>query len=134
MIDVKGALLDGSYHDVDSSAMAFEVAAAMCIREGAKKARPILLEPVMTVEVVTPDESMGSIIGDLNARRGKVTGIDTLAGAQTIKSEVPLREMFGYSTALRSGSQGRATYTMEFSHYDAVPATLAAQIFNHGST
>ena len=128
LIDVKVALIDGSYHDVDSSAMAFELAGSMCLREAARKAKPILLEPVMKVEVVTPEDYMGAVIGDLNARRGKITGMDSQAGVQTLASEVPLSTMFGYATELRSATQGRATYTMEFSHYAPVPAHLSEEI------
>jgi elongation factor G len=128
LIDVKAALVDGSYHDVDSSAMAFELAGSMCMREAARKAGPILLEPMMAVEVVTPEDYMGAVIGDLNARRGKITGMDSQAGVQTLAAEVPLSTMFGYATELRSATQGRATYTMEFSHYAPVPAHLSEEI------
>jgi elongation factor G len=128
LIDVKVALIDGSYHDVDSSAMAFELAGSMCLREAARKAGPILLEPMMAVEVVTPEDYMGAVIGDLNARRGKITGMDSQAGVQTLAAEVPLSTMFGYATELRSATQGRATYTMEFSHYAPVPAHLSEEI------
>jgi elongation factor G len=128
LIDVKVALIDGSYHDVDSSTMAFELAGSMCLREAARKAKPILLEPVMKVEVVTPEDYMGAVIGDLNSRRGKITGMDSQAGVQTLAAEVPLSTMFGYSTELRSATQGRATYTMEFSHYAPVPTHLSEEI------
>ncbi len=129
LVDVKATLTFGSFHEVDSSAMAFELAASMCLREAAMRAKPILLEPIMQVEVVTPDDYMGAIIGDLNARRGKVSGMDSsTAGVQEIRAEVPLATMFGYSTELRSASQGRATYTMQFAHYAPVPGTLADTI------
>ncbi len=132
LIDVKVTLLDGSYHDVDSSAMAFELAASMCLREAARKAKPILLEPVMDVEVVTPEDYMGAVIGDLNARRGQITkmttGMEAQFGVQTLAAAVPLSTMFGYSTELRSATQGRATYTMEFSHYAPVPSALSEEI------
>jgi len=125
IVDVKVTLLDGSFHEVDSSAMAFEVAASLCLREAARKAGPILLEPIMKVEVVAPEEYLGSVIGDLNARRGRVMGMDASTGIQTITAEVPLSTMFGYATELRSASQGRATYTMEFSSYAPVPAAIS---------
>jgi elongation factor G len=128
LIDVKATLFDGSYHDVDSSAMAFELAGSLALREAARRAKPILLEPIMKVEVVTPEEYMGTVIGDLNARRGRITGMEPEAGVQTVTAEVPLSTMFGYATELRSATQGRATYTMEFGHYAPVPSTLAEEI------
>jgi elongation factor G len=128
LVDVKVALIDGSYHDVDSSAMAFELAGSMALREGARRAHPILLEPVMKVEVVTPDSYAGAVIGDLNARRGRITGMQSQGGVQTVTAEVPLSQMFGYATEVRSASQGRATYTMEFGHYAPVPSTVAEGI------
>ena len=132
LVDVKVALVDGSYHDVDSSAMAFEVAASMALREAARRAHPVLLEPLMRVEVVTPEAFMGAVIGDLNARRGQIreisTGMATLGGVQTVTAEVPLSQMFGYATEVRSATQGRATYTMEFAHYAPVPSTVAEGI------
>jgi len=128
LIDVKVTLLDGSSHDVDSSAMAFELAASMAVREAGRRAHPVLLEPVMRVEVVTPEDYMGAVIGDLNARRGKIAGMEAQFGVQTVAAEVPLSTMFGYSTELRSATQGRATYTMEFSHYAPVPTALADEI------
>jgi elongation factor G len=128
LIDVAVALTDGSFHDVDSSAMAFEIAASLAFREAARKAAPILLEPIMRVEVVTPDDYMGTVIGDLNSRRGRVSGMAPTGGGQAVTAEVPLSAMFGYSTALRSASQGRATYAMEFSHYAPVPSALAEAI------
>ena len=127
-IDIKITLTDGSYHDVDSSAMAFELAASMAVREAGRKAKPILLEPIMKVEVVTPEDYMGAVIGDLNARRGRIVGMDSQGGVQTVTAEVPLSTMFGYSTEMRSASQGRATYTMEFGHYAPVPTALSEEI------
>ena len=126
--DVKVKLFDGSYHDVDSSEMAFKVAGSMAFKEGARKAGPVLLEPIMAVEVVTPEEYMGDVIGDLNSRRGKIEGMTPRKDAQVVKSAVPLSEMFGYSTVLRSMTQGRAIYSMEISHYDEVPRSVADQI------
>jgi elongation factor G len=125
LVDVKVALVDGSYHDVDSSAMAFELAGSLALRDGARRADPILLEPIMKVEVVTPDEYMGAVMGDLSSRRGKITGMLSQGGVQTVTAEVPLSQMFGYATEVRSATQGRATYTMEFAHYAPVPSTLA---------
>ncbi len=121
VVDVKVALFDGSYHEVDSSEMAFKIAASMAFKEGAKKAQVVLLEPIMSVEVVTPEEYMGDVIGDLNSRRGKIQTMEKRASAQIIKAMVPLSEMFGYATDLRSKTQGRATYTMQFDHYEEVP-------------
>ena len=126
--DVKVTLYDGSYHDVDSSEMAFKLAASMCFKEGAKKANPVLLEPMMKVEVEVPEEFMGDVIGDLNRRRGQVEGMDERGGNKIVNAYVPLAEMFGYSTDLRSATQGRATYTMEFHHYDEVPRNVAEEI------
>jgi elongation factor G len=128
IIDLKVELIDGSYHDVDSSEMAFKIAGSMALKEGVRRASPVLLEPVMDVEVVTPADYMGDIIGDLSARRGKVGGMTERAGARVIGASVPLGEMFGYSTTLRSMSQGRAVYTMQFAHYEEVPKSKAAEI------
>jgi len=128
IIDVKVELIDGSYHDVDSSEMAFKVAGSIALKAGIRKAHPVLLEPIMDVEVVTPADYMGDIIGDLSARRGKVGGMTERAGARVIGASVPLGEMFGYSTTLRSMSQGRAVYTMQFAHYDEVPKSKAEEI------
>jgi len=125
LIDFKATLLDGSYHEVDSSEIAFKIAAMNAFREGAKKANPVLLEPIMALEVITPDEYMGEIIKDLSSRRGKVTGIENGTNGKIIVVECPLREMFGYATSLRSYSQGRANYSMKFSHYDEVPDYIA---------
>jgi elongation factor G len=128
VIDFKVRLTDGGYHDVDSSVLAFEIAARAAFREAMPKAGPALLEPIMKVEVVTPEEYMGDIIGDLNSRRGQVQGMDSRGNAQVINAQVPLAQMFGYVNTLRSMSQGRAQYTMQFSHYDQVPANVAAQV------
>ncbi|RMH39051.1 MAG: elongation factor G [Deltaproteobacteria bacterium] len=128
VVDVKAVLLDGSYHEVDSSEMAFKIAGSLAFQEAAAKANPVLLEPIMKVEVVTPEEFMGDVIGDLNARRGKVTGIEPRAGVQVIAAHVPLATMFGYATDLRSRTQGRATYTMQFDHYEEVPAQISESI------
>ncbi len=128
VVDVKVSLLDGSYHDVDSSEMAYKIAASMAFKEGCKKCSPILLEPSMEVEVVVPDEYMGEVIGDLNSRRGKIDGLEMISKTQIIKGHVPLSEMFGYSTSLRSLTQGRGTYTMQFSCYEPAPQTISEQI------
>src|SRR5438034_64993 len=128
MVDVKVELVDGSYHDVDSSEMAFKIAGSMAVKEAARQAHPILLEPIMDVEVVTPSDYMGDVIGDLSARRGKIGGMTQRADAHIVAASVPLSEMFGYSTTLRSMSQGRAIYSMQFSHYQEVPKTKAEEI------
>jgi elongation factor G len=125
MVDIKVTLYDGSYHDVDSSEMAFKIAGSMCLREAVQNAKPVLLEPVMQVEVVTPEEYMGDVMGDLNSRRGIVHGMEDGGAGKQIKAEVPLGEMFGYATDLRSATQGRATYSMEFAKYAEVPANVA---------
>ena len=126
--DVKVRLYDGSYHEVDSSEMAFKIAGSMAFKEAARKANPVLLEPVFSVEVVTPEEYMGSIVGDLNSRRGRIEGMGTRSDAQVVKVTVQLAEMFGYATTLRSLSQGRAIYSMHFSHYEEVPASIGEKI------
>jgi elongation factor G len=128
LIDIKVQLVDGSYHDVDSNEMAFKIAGSMALREGVKRCKPVLLEPVMDVEVVTPEDYMGDIIGDLSSRRGRVGGMAERAGARVIGASVPLGEMFGYSTTLRSMSQGRAVYTMQFAQYEEVPQSKADEI------
>ncbi len=128
VIDIKVTLFDGSYHEVDSSEMAFKIAASMGFKEAFMKAKPILLEPIMKVEVVTPENFMGDVMGDLNSRRGRIQGMEMRGNAQVITCFVPLAEMFGYATDLRSMTQGRATYTMQFSHYEPVPANIAEQI------
>ncbi len=129
--DVKVTLFDGSYHDVDSNENAFKMAASMAFKDGMRKANPVLLEPMMSVEVETPEDYTGTVMGDLSSRRGMVQGMDDMAGGgKTVKAEVPLAEMFGYSTALRSATQGRATYTMEFKHYAEAPKNVAEAVMN----
>ena len=128
MVDVKAILYDGSYHEVDSNEMAFKIAGSMAFKEAARKASPVLLEPVMSVEVVVPEEFMGTIIGDLNSRRGRIEGIEHRAGSQVIKAMVPLAEMFGYATNMRSNTQGRATFSMHFSRYEEAPRSVAEEI------
>jgi elongation factor G len=128
VVDVRAKLYDGSYHEVDSSEMAFKIAGSMAFKEAAKKAKPVLLEPIMSIEVVTPEEYLGDVIGDLNSRRGRVLNIERRGNVQVIKSQAPLAEMFGYATDLRSKTQGRATYTMQFSHYDEVPKGVSEGI------
>ena len=128
MVDVKVELYDGSYHEVDSSEMAFKIAGSMAFKAGAEKGKPVLLEPIEDVEVVVPEEYMGDVIGDLNSRRGQILGMEPRAGAQVVRAQVPLSTMFGYATDLRSSTQGRATYTMQFSHYAEVPASIATEI------
>ena len=126
--DIKATLFDGSFHEVDSSEMAFKIAGSMAFKSGALKAKPVILEPIMKVEVSTPDEYMGDIMGDLSSRRGKIEGMIQRADAQVIKAMVPLSEMFGYATSMRSMTQGRAIYNMEFSHYEEVPKSISEQI------
>ena len=128
VVDVKAKLYDGSYHDVDSDEISFKVAGSMAFKDGAKKAKPVILEPIMSVEVVTPEEYLGDVMGDLNSRRGKIEGFSARKDAQVIKAHVPLAEMFGYATILRSMTQGRAIYTMQFEHYEEVPKTIAEEI------
>jgi elongation factor G len=128
MVDIRVEVTDGSYHDVDSSEMAFKIAGSMGFKDGAAKASPVLLEPIMDVEVVTPDSFMGDVIGDLNSRRGKIQGMNPRSGVQAITAQVPLAQMFGYATDLRSKTQGRATYTMQFGHYAQVPNSIAETI------
>ena len=128
MVDIKATLYDGSYHEVDSNEMAFKIAASMAFKEAARKASPVLLEPVMSVEVVVPEEYMGTVIGDLNSRRGRIEGIEHRAGSQVIKSMVPLSEMFGYATNMRSNTQGRATFSMHFARYEEAPRSVAEEI------
>jgi len=128
MVDVKATLTFGSYHDVDSSEMAFKIAGSMAVKEAARQAHAVLLEPVMEVEVVTPSDFLGDVIGDLSSRRGKIGGMTQRGDAQVVAADVPLAEMFGYSTTLRSMTQGRAVYTMQFDHYEEVPKNIAEQI------
>jgi elongation factor G len=133
VVDVKVTVFDGSYHDVDSSEMAFKIAASMCFKEGCRKAGPVLLEPIMSVEVETPEDYMGDVVGDLNRRRGVILGMEDNAGIKVLKAEVPLAEMFGYSTSLRSQSQGRATYSMEFKKYQEAPSNVAEAVIKKAS-
>jgi elongation factor G len=133
MVDVRVELIDGSYHDVDSSEMAFKVAGSMAVQEAARKAKPVLLEPVMSVEVVTPEEFLGDVIGDLSRRRGKVQGQEPRGNALAVQAFVPLGEMFGYATDLRSSTQGRASYTMQFERYEEVPKNIEDEIVEHRS-
>jgi elongation factor G len=133
MVDVRVELVDGSSHDVDSSEMAFKVAGSMAVQEAARRAKPVLLEPVMAVEVVTPEGFLGDVIGDLSRRRGRVEGQEKRGNAVAIQAKVPLGEMFGYATDLRSSTQGRATFTMQFERYDEVPANVAEQITEGGA-
>jgi elongation factor G len=128
LIDLKAILYDGSYHEVDSSEMSFAVAGSMALRSGAAKARPVLLEPIMKIEVVAPEEFLGDVLGNLNARRGRIEGLESRGNVQMISGYVPLAEMFGYATDLRSLTQGRGTYYMEFAYYEEVPKTLADEI------
>ncbi|MBW7857951.1 MAG: elongation factor G [Leptonema sp. (in: Bacteria)] len=128
VVDVKVEVYDGSYHDVDSSEMAFKIAGSMGFKDGCRKASPVLLEPIMAVEVVTPEDYMGDVVGDLNRRRGRIQSMDQRGNARVVKSEVPLSEMFGYATDLRSATQGRAAYTMQFKHYEQVPSNIANEI------
>jgi elongation factor G len=131
VVDVKVTLFDGSYHEVDSNENAFKMAGSIALKEGLRRASPTLLEPIMAVEVETPEDFMGNVVGDLNSRRGMIQGMEDLAGGgKAIRAEVPLAEMFGYSTTLRSLSQGRATYSMEFKHYSEAPKNVAEAIIN----
>ncbi len=131
VLDVKVTLYDGSYHEVDSSEMAFKIAGSMAFKEGMKKGNPVLLEPIMKVEVVVPEEYMGDVMGDINSRRGRVEGMESRSGAQVIRGYVPLAEMFGYATDLRSKTQGRGTYTMQFSHYEPAPSSVAEKVLGN---
>ncbi|WP_281884016.1 elongation factor G [Paenibacillus sp. YYML68] len=128
LVDIKATVVDGSYHDVDSSEMAFKIAGSMALKAAADKCKPVLLEPIMKVEVTVPEEYMGDVMGDLNSRRGRIEGMDAKFGAQIIRAKVPLSEMFGYSTTLRSRTQGRGVYSMEISHYEEVPKSIADEI------
>ena len=128
LVDVKARLFDGSYHDVDSSEMAFKVAASLALRNAASKCNPAILEPVMKVEVVMPEEYLGDIMGQITARRGRVEGMEARGNAQVVKAMVPLSEMFGYATSLRSSTQGRGVFTMTFDHYEEVPKSIAEEI------
>jgi elongation factor G len=130
VVDIKATLFFGSYHDVDSNENAFKMAGSMAFKEGMRRASPVLLEPMMAVEVETPEDFMGNVMGDLSSRRGMLQGMDDIAGGggKIVRAEVPLAEMFGYSTSLRSLTQGRATYTMEFKHYAEAPKNVAEAI------
>jgi elongation factor G len=131
VVDVKVTLFDGSFHEVDSSENAFKMAGSIAFKDGMRKANPILLEPMMAVEVETPEDFMGNVVGDLSSRRGMIQGMeDQVGGIKVVQAEVPLAEMFGYSTTLRSLSQGRATYTMEFKHYAEAPKSVAEAVIN----
>jgi len=132
MVDVSVRLVDGSYHEVDSSEMAFKIAGSLGFREAVKEGNPVLLEPIMRLEIVTPEEYVGDILGDLNGRRGRIEGMETRAGAQVVRCMVPLAEMFGYATTIRSLSQGRATNDMHFGRYEEVPAALVEGIVVRG--
>jgi elongation factor G len=128
VVDIRATLVFGSYHDVDSSEMAFKIAGSMCFKEACRKAHPVLLEPIMSVEVVTPEDYMGDVIGNLSSRRGKVEGMEQRGTSQVIRAQVPLADMFGYATDLRSRTQGRATYSMQFNSYQEVPDSIAQEI------
>ena len=128
LLALRATLYDGSFHDVDSNEMAFKIAGSMALKDGASKAKPALLEPIMKVVVVTPEEHMGDVVGDLNRRRGIILGMDDITSGKEVSSEVPLAEMFGYATDLRSQTQGRATFTMEFTKYGEVPNNIAEQL------
>ncbi len=130
VIDVEVDIIDGSYHDVDSNELAFKLAAIFAMKDGFKKAKPILLEPIMKVENITPDEYQGDIMGDLNRRRGKIMSLESKTGLTTINAEVPLAEMFGYATSIRSLSKGRSSYSMEPSHFEQVPAQVLAAVLD----
>ena len=133
VVDVKVTLFDGSYHDVDSNEMAFKIAGSMAFKDGVRKAKPVLLEPIMKVEVVTPEDYLGDVIGDLNRRRGQIQGMEDSASGKVVTAEVPLAEMFGYATSVRSMSQGRATFTMEFAKYMEVPNNVAEAVMKKAS-
>jgi len=128
LVDIKVTLYDGSYHEVDSNEMAFKFAGSIAFKEAARKASPVLLEPVMAVEVTVPEEHMGVIIGDINSRRGRIEGMEHAAGSQVIKAIVPLKEMFGYVNDIRSSTQGRASYSMQFARYEEAPRMIADEI------
>jgi elongation factor G len=131
MVDVRATLVDGKYHDTDSSEVAFKIAGSLALKEAAKRAGPVLLEPIMAVEVVTPEEFLGTVIGDLSSRRGRVQGQEPRGNAVVVKAGVPLASMFGYATDLRSSTQGRATYSMQFERYEEVPSNIAEEIVEH---
>jgi elongation factor G len=128
LVDARVRLYDGSYHEVDSSEMAFKIAGSMCVKEAAKKAKPVILEPIMDVEVVCPEDFIGAVTGDLNSRRGRIMSTEIRAGSQAIRAMVPLSNMFGYATDLRSQTQGRANFTMQFHSYEQVPRNIGEEI------
>ena len=128
MDSLKITLIDGSYHNVDSDALSFEICARTAFRESLPKCKPVLLEPIMKIEVITPEQNMGDVVGDLNKRRGQIEGMDSKGNAQVVKAKVPLSEMFGYVTQLRTITSGRATSTMEFSHYSEAPRNIADEV------
>ena len=132
LVDIKATLYDGTYHDVDSSDLAFKMAGSLALKEGARKAKPIILEPIMKLEIMAPEQFMGDLIGDLNSRRGHIENIETRNAMCTIHGFIPLAQTFGYSTIIRSLTQGRATYSMEFSSYQEIPRDLAEEIVNKG--
>jgi elongation factor G len=133
VVDLKATLYDGSFHEVDSSEMAFKIAASMALKDGVRKGRPQILEPIMKVEVTVPEDFMGTVLGDLNSRRGRVEGMDARGNAQVIRAHVPLSNMFGYATDLRSMTSGRAAYSMEFDHYEPLPNNLAEEVMKKNS-
>ena len=133
MVDVKATLFDGSYHDVDSSEMAFKIAASMALKEAKNKCKPVLLEPIMKVVVTVPDEYMGNVMGDLTSRRGRPLGQESRGNALAITAMVPLAEMFGYATTLRSNTQGRGNFNMELDHYEEVPKSISEEIIKKNS-
>jgi elongation factor G len=128
LVDIKAKLFDGSYHDVDSNEMAFKIAASMALKNAASKCKPVILEPIMKVEVVIPEDYLGDIMGDITSRRGRVEGMEARGNTQMVKAMVPLSEMFGYATSLRSNTQGRGTFSMHFDHYEEVPKSISEEI------
>ena len=129
VIDIKATLYDGSYHEVDSNEMAYRIAASMALKDAAKICQPVLLEPISSVEITVPTEYMGDVMGDINSRRGSIDGMEQRGNAQVIKAFIPLAEMFGYATDLRSTTQGRGTYSMQFARYDEAPKSITEEIF-----
>jgi len=128
IVDLKATVVDGSYHDVDSKEVAYKIAGSLALKDAFRRGKPVILEPIMEVEVTTPEDFMGDVIGDLNSRRGHIQGMEVRAGAQVIRANVPLSQMFGYATDLRSATQGRATYSMQFDHYSPVPNSIAEEM------
>jgi elongation factor G len=128
VVDIRAILFDGSYHEVDSSEMAFKIAASMALKQGVLKGDPIILEPIMSVEVTVPEEFLGDVLGDLNSRRAHIVGMEAMDGIQIVRAMVPLAEMFGYATDLRSMTQGRGVYSMEFDHYEPLPQSMAEEL------